>query len=295
MKNSKIFDSFIFFNELDLLEIRLNILKDVVDYFVLTESPYTVSGNEKPLYYLENKDRFGSMNDKIIHNITEEIPNDYHSEKYLVKNPYYTNYSDYCSAAQDKLINIPIRFQRAVYNRDSSIQGVLKAGAKPDDIILTSDADEIVNPLVIESISEWFDPNNIYFCFQRAFYYKLNNLFEDDWKGTRITTLKKLEEYSIDLLRQPDVINKSFGIENAGWHWSFFGDIENMRQKLNAYEHQENNTEENQNLLESRIVSTKDPFGRSQWDPQIIPIDETFPEYIRQNQEKYFNFISKWN
>ena len=39
----KIFDSFIFFNELELLELRLNILNNVVDYFVLTESPFTVS------------------------------------------------------------------------------------------------------------------------------------------------------------------------------------------------------------------------------------------------------------
>jgi hypothetical protein len=68
-----VFDSFIFFNELDLLEMRLNILNDVVDYFVLTESPFTVSGNEKPLYYQENKDRFGKFNDKIVHYITEEI------------------------------------------------------------------------------------------------------------------------------------------------------------------------------------------------------------------------------
>ena len=44
--NMKVFDSFIFFNELELLEMRLNILGDVVDKFVLTESPYTVSGNE---------------------------------------------------------------------------------------------------------------------------------------------------------------------------------------------------------------------------------------------------------
>ena len=51
----KVFDSIIFFNELDLLEMRLNILNDVVDYFVVTESPFTVSGNEKPLYYAENK------------------------------------------------------------------------------------------------------------------------------------------------------------------------------------------------------------------------------------------------
>ena len=58
----RIFDSFIFFNELDLLEMRLNILNDVVDYFVLTESPWTVSGNSKPLYYQENKDRFEKLN-----------------------------------------------------------------------------------------------------------------------------------------------------------------------------------------------------------------------------------------
>ena len=44
----KVFDSIIFFNELELLEMLLNILNDVVDHFVLTESPFTVSGNEKP-------------------------------------------------------------------------------------------------------------------------------------------------------------------------------------------------------------------------------------------------------
>lgn len=54
----RVFDSFRFYNELELLEVRLNVLNDVVDYFVLTESPVTISGNEKPLYYLENKDRF---------------------------------------------------------------------------------------------------------------------------------------------------------------------------------------------------------------------------------------------
>ena len=73
----RVFDSFIFFNELELLEIRLNILNDVVDYFVLTESPWTVSGNQKPLYYEENKHLFEKFNHKIIHNVTKEIPNDY--------------------------------------------------------------------------------------------------------------------------------------------------------------------------------------------------------------------------
>lgn len=288
-----VFDSFIFFNELELLEMRLNILNDVVDYFVLTESPFTVSGNEKPLYYQENKDMFGKFNDKIIHNITEQIPNDYNN--FLLKKPYYTNYDEYSSAACDKVINIPIRFQRAVFNRDNSIQGVLKAGAKSDDIIFTSDADEIANPLVIEQIDNWFNPDNHYIMLCQAFYYKLNTLFEKDWKGTRICTLKKLEEYSIDMLRQPHLNDKAYLIEDGGWHWSFFGDVETMRQKLNAYEHQENNTDTNQNLLEERVKENKDPFGRPQFDQVPIPIDDSFPKYIQDNQDKYFDYIEPWN
>ena len=88
----KVFDSFIFFNELDLLEMRLNILNDVVDHFVLTESPFTVSGNEKPLYYQENKDRFGKFNDKIVHYVTEEIPNDFSGM--LEKTKFHAAYKD---------------------------------------------------------------------------------------------------------------------------------------------------------------------------------------------------------
>ena len=45
----KIIDCFIFYNELDLLEYRLNILNDVVDYFVIVESTHTFVGKEKVL------------------------------------------------------------------------------------------------------------------------------------------------------------------------------------------------------------------------------------------------------
>ena len=75
----KIFDSFRFFNELEILEIRFNLLYDVVDHFVITECPYTTMGDEKPLYYLENKDRFSKFNDKVIHDVMDEIPTDFSS------------------------------------------------------------------------------------------------------------------------------------------------------------------------------------------------------------------------
>jgi beta-1,4-mannosyl-glycoprotein beta-1,4-N-acetylglucosaminyltransferase len=47
----KIFDVISFYNELDLLEVRLNILDEHVDYFVLVESRKTFFGDDKPLYY----------------------------------------------------------------------------------------------------------------------------------------------------------------------------------------------------------------------------------------------------
>ena len=39
---NKIYDCFNFFNELDILELRLNILYDVVDYFIIVESNKTL-------------------------------------------------------------------------------------------------------------------------------------------------------------------------------------------------------------------------------------------------------------
>ncbi len=63
------YDVFRFFNELDLLELRLNILDAHVDYFVLVEATKTFSGLDKPLYYQENKERFAKWNHKIIHHI----------------------------------------------------------------------------------------------------------------------------------------------------------------------------------------------------------------------------------
>lgn len=67
------YDCFCFFNELDLLEIRLNILDSSVDYFVLGESTQTFSGKSKPLYYQENKERFAKWGDKIIHVVIPEL------------------------------------------------------------------------------------------------------------------------------------------------------------------------------------------------------------------------------
>lgn len=88
-KKIKIYDVFTFFNELDLLEIRLNILDPYVDYFVIVEATETFSGYPKPLYYEENKERFKKWKDKIIHYVIDDTPKDedeLRSKLYLTKN-----------------------------------------------------------------------------------------------------------------------------------------------------------------------------------------------------------------
>ena len=284
----KVFDSFIFFNELELLEMRLNILDDVVDYFVLTESPFTVSGNEKPLYYQENKDMFGKFNDKIIHHITEEIPNDFNHM--LEKSKFHVAYKD-PDPYGTPMINLPVRFQRALFNRNNSAFGIEKAGVTDDDLVITSDADEIVNPLLLQDL-EWFNPSNHYVAECRAFYYKLNFLYQEDWMGSRLCTWKHLKNTTIDQHRQDH--QNAHKIEDAGWHFSFLGNAENFKLKLASYEHTENNTDTVTRNAEEKIESGLDPLGRGQ-TYKAVPIDDSYPDYITTNQEKYAEFIKPWN
>ena len=63
----KVYDCFIFFNELDLLELRLETLDPYVDHFVISECDSTFSGEDKPFYFEENKEKFSKFLDKIIY------------------------------------------------------------------------------------------------------------------------------------------------------------------------------------------------------------------------------------
>jgi len=277
----KIFDTFTFYNELDLLELRMNILGDIVDYFVINEATITFTGKKKSLYFAENKDRFKKWEDKIIHHVLDDENETL--EKYWEGVPYHR------SMMEDNIYQLPIHYQRACFHKDSAIYALLDH-AQDDDIILTSDADEIANPEAIKSISEWFDPNNHYVLKGPVYYYYLNLLCEKEWMGTRVSTMKMLKTMSIDKLRQSH--QNAWKVEDGSWHWSFFGDADTVRAKMDAYEHQENNLPQFRDSMEERIEKGIDPFGRDYlYTPEVVLIDDTFPEYIIQNQNKLAKFI----
>jgi beta-1,4-mannosyl-glycoprotein beta-1,4-N-acetylglucosaminyltransferase len=249
---------------------------------VINEANVTFTGKEKQLYFQENRQRFKKWDDKIIHNVI--IDNNDNFENYIDGKLYHR------PLKEDNIYKLPMHYQRDVFHRDSCIYGILQE-AQDDDIIFTSDADEIANPLVVERMGDWFDRSNHYVMVGPCYYYYLNVQVEDNWMGTRVCTLEHLKTTSIDKLRQSH--KDAWKIMSGGWHWSFFGGADRVRAKIEAYAHQEHNIEQLKMSMESRIENNEDPCGRDYFKLRTVPIDNSFPEYIQYNKNKLLQYIKK--
>ena len=281
-----IYDCFSFFNELDLLEIRLNTLDKVVDKFILAESTLTHTGNPKPLYYAENKNRFAKFNDRIIHIIVDDFPT-------------------IPDAKPQEMAWVRENWQR------NAIMRGLPANAKDDDYVILSDLDEIPSPSAIIKAVQSTTVSRLYLT---MFYYFLNykNYTYPTWQlGPQVLPLKLLltdeliSEYNPSTFVDPRV-NKGMTptvarflkaqriIKNAGWHFSYCGGIPAIQAKLKSIAHTENNTTENTdyNQIKKRIFAGKPPFER---DDRFfaVRINSTFPLCIQENREKYSALIFK--
>ena len=142
----KVYNGFNFFNELDILELKLETLDSVVDYFVICESTKTHAGNPKELYYDENKDRYKKFHNKIIHYIIEDTPQTYED---LVKiKPQNTVHSQGITNLKSAHWLNPqrdISFIRDAYEKETIMRALGESGAEATDIIIIGDLDEIPN------------------------------------------------------------------------------------------------------------------------------------------------------
>ncbi len=222
-RKKKIIDCFTFFIELDMLEKRLAYLDPYVDYFVIVESPTTFVGNDKPLYFEDNKERFSKWLHKIIHIKTKPLgENFWDREKYkhIVKDNTLTSQND----------DTWKTWERESQQRHSILDGL--QGFEDDDIVMISDVDEIPDYRFIRHDYEETMTFKMW-LFRYSLDYMVNH--NCDWDGTVLTTVSEAFKQSPNKLRDGRYFNKK--LENAGWHFTKFGDEDTIRMMYNNYSH----------------------------------------------------------
>lgn len=246
----KIYDCFLFFNEIELLKIRFAELDDVVDFFVLVESAETQRGTEKPFIFAQNKDLFAPYLSKVIYVSVDER----HPELGL--------------------------WERENYQRNCIARGLTQC--KEKDIVLISDLDEIPRRTAIADIVQFLTHHSrkAVALQQEIYFYQLNRQTPSGetwgggaWHGTVGTTYKELAANTPQYFR-----NKRMhwhAIKNGGWHFTWMGGREKVALKRRS-------------VVEG--IDSPQPLSDAEFeewlnDHPAVPLDHTFPAYVLKNQE----------
>jgi beta-1,4-mannosyl-glycoprotein beta-1,4-N-acetylglucosaminyltransferase len=305
----KIYDCFTFYNELDLLEIRLEELNSVVDYFVIVEATKTQTGISKKLYFNENKKRYLKFHSKIIHIIVSDMPNINKNTSWVLEN----------------------------FQRNQIIRGL--NNCNKDDIIFISDLDEIPNkkdfPIIIKKLNKKFNlletvqhrvnvtltnMFNLFITpnlnFKNKLFRKINRTIEKVFPNKKIVEVKQKWYYYYlngdanhtaintrvckyitlvkDLNNKPHNTRNIFSgnIINSGWHFSYLGGKQKIISKLKALADYETIKEKNTlpRMIE-KIKNKKALVINKNMSITFVNIDNTFPKYIQQNTHKYKKYI----
>jgi beta-1,4-mannosyl-glycoprotein beta-1,4-N-acetylglucosaminyltransferase len=185
-------------------------------------------------------------------------------------------------------------------NKKGYLFDLNKFKTKPDDLIIYSDADEIINPLILKSFTNI--ENNVGICEQYCFYYKLNLLsdqYNNDWEGSRVVKYKNLRSFS--WLRSIakknlkysffrfDKFKKIKVIKQGGWHFSYLMSEQDIQKKIKSWTHSELDTNENNDLdtIKKRVRDNKDLFGREIEYSKLEFSEKYYPEYLIKNRNLY--------
>lgn len=246
-----IYDGFMLFNELDLLDIRMGILHDYVNKFVIVESTKTFTGKEKPLYYNENKNLFSQYSDKIIHIIFDETSH---------QNPWNNEYAQ----------------------RNAIAKGFIDLN--DNDYAMLSDVDEIPDPVVISRVIS--ENHEIVRTEQRLYYYYLNCLKLVNWGGTLIFKKRILNYNSPQDLRHHRT-DSTLPVFQGGWHYSYMGGSENIKKKLESFSEVQDNNARNRDIIEDCVQAGIDHLTGS----HLTLDNDNVPQYIMKNKQKYSHLL----
>ena len=313
MKN-KIIDCFLFFQELDILEIRLDYLDNYVDFFVVLESSTSFSGKDKEFILEKNLDRFSKYRNKLI---------------YYKLDSNFKSYAEIMNSLSDNN-EVDIQIKKSLkshtyyhkselhwllesFQRESLIRPLYNLRLSDNDIVIISDLDEIMSSKLMEYISA--NPiDNISTVELNEFTYFANLKSEKKWKGQFFGKWKNIKKKSLNVLRK-DTISSSPKIEDlnfseGGYHFTYFGSKDLIKNKILSGGHQELNNMITINNIEKNMKSGKDIFGRNlkynyvnvendnHYDDKMLSLiknyDYLFISEIKKQRILDFLVFSKW-
>ena len=267
----KIYDCFSYWDEDLLLDVRLNILNNYVDFFVIVEGNRTWQNNHKKLKF--NLNNFPKFKNKIIYVPVKDMPDG--------DNPY----------------------ERENFQRNCILRGLDKS--KEEDLIIISDLDEIPNPSSIKN----FNKKMKYAVFkQKHYYYKFNlhSTINPYWHGSRICLSKFLKSpqwlRELKFKKRPwwrlDKKRLNNILEDGGWHFcnlktpaELLYKYNNLCETNDPYSFNEKIDEKYLDVkeIEKRISKGLDIIGR---DEKYIKVelDQSYPKYIQDNK----NLFNQW-
>ena len=290
----KIIDCTSFYNEHMMYDIRLNVLKDKVDKFIVTESTYSHSGQKKKLNFDINN--YPKFKDKITYIVIDKEPNGIVPEN---NNPSLQRSNS---------------LKRIALSYDESLK-VLKSSSS-DDFIMLSDNDEIPNLNSKQFIN---NKNSIVLFNQLFIYFKFNLLYDKTiWPGTKGCSMKKLKSLSwlrnIKLKKYPfwrlDTLfseNKYIDInviQDGGWHFTNLKTPEEMYEKFMNFGHHDEfrlsgltiekirEKIKNQEMFYDHFA---DKSSNNKWESDYklkVIGDEMLPSYLIKNKNKYIEWFS---
>ena len=264
----KVIDGFMFYNELELLSYRLKILNDVVDYFVIVECTRTFVGREKPLIFEENKANYAEYSHKIIHIVVDDIP-------------FVPPNIDIGAGQQ---------WKNEEWQRNAIATGFAKVAheLQDNDILMITDLDEIPDPRTIQRIKDGETPlEGISILYMDLYYYNLHVRFTDKCDWPKILLYGKYKELNTTCSLIRGITNCPRIVDGAGWHLSYFGDYEFMRNKTENWSHQELNNSDNNDLnnIADRVKRGVDLYNRPWVRFNTIKLSEN--TYLPIDYDKY--------
>ena len=267
-------DAFIFFNEKELVELRIKYLNSIVDFFVVVEADITHQGKKKDWnfkYLLENNlKKFAKKIQYHQVNINpEKIRNE---ESWII--------DDIKGDDSWRIENFQRNYIKTACKKFSN-----------EDILIISDVDEIPSKTKLEFIKSCDFKKIAPVAFEQAlFHIDCNYLKLESWRGSIVTTMQICNAYSPHRLRRSR--NRISHLSDAGWSFSSFGGPSRIQEKLESIAHTEFNNEKFKNA--EHIINCqktgKDLFHRNvtakKIDKKFFPKDLLI--LMEENANYYF-------